>query len=86
MMPDATPDRVFSALQRLPDMAAGADRSERVRSRCHGALMRQRRAGERAAVRARATRRVLEPLLVGGFCVIYFMAIVFGVLRVHGLP
>jgi len=61
-------------LSRLPAMAPDASHAERVRARCHARLS-QRVA--RAHMRRRLWRRVLAPALVGGFCLVYLVSVIY---------
>jgi hypothetical protein len=68
---------ISGLLSSLPAAAPDAARAARVRARCRTVLARQRRT-EAAVSTARQTlaRRAVETAFVGGFCVIYFSAIV----------
>jgi hypothetical protein len=62
-----------------------AARLERVRARGHAALLRRRQQAERARRRDGFSARVLEPALVGGLSASYLLAILFVLLRLHGI-
>lgn len=62
-----------------------AARLERVRARCHATLLQRRQQAERARKRDGFSARVLEPALVGGLSASYLLAILFVLLRVHGI-
>lgn len=54
-----------------------AARVERVRARCHAALLQRRQQAERPKWRDGFAARVLEPALVGGISASYLLAILF---------
>ena len=72
-------------LARLPVAVPDVARAEHVRARCHAALARRQRAADRPGHGIGRTERVLAPLLVGGFCLIYLSAVVLDVLRSQGV-
>ena len=74
-------DGVLRMLSRLPAAAPDVARAERTRQRCHVAARRQ----ERSAQRRREFRRVLEPVIVGGFSAIYLAVVAMDFLRWHGI-
>ena len=79
-MPDQD-DAVLRMLARLPMATPDLSRGERTRRRCHVAAQRR----ERATERRRGVRRVLEPVIVGGFSVIYLAAVAADLLHWHGI-
>ena len=74
-------DPLVRILSRLPAAAPDAARAARTRHRCHAAARRL----ERAAQRRRELRRALEPVVVGGFALIYLVAVAADLLRWHGI-
>ena len=62
-----------------------AARLERVRARCHAALLQCRHQAERRSRREDFRSRVLEPTLVGGLSATYLLMMVFVLLRLHGI-
>lgn len=72
---------VIRLLSRLPMAAPDGTRAERTRTRCHAVARRH----VRSAQRRRDVRRVLEPVIVGGFSLIYLTAVAIDVLRWHGV-
>ena len=59
------------AVSSLPRIAPNPGRADRVRARCHGLLDARRASIHRARRRSLLWKRVLAPVLVGGFCIIY---------------
>lgn len=78
-------DAGAESLDRLPCLAPDPDRAERVRVRCRTRLGRGRRRPARAAVMAGLAWRLLAPIVVGGFCVLYVVALVATTLRLQGV-
>jgi hypothetical protein len=64
-------DSLDRLLAGLPSMAPGMTRDARIRARCHAALKRRRASLARAGHRGRLWKRVVAPVLVGAFCVVY---------------
>jgi hypothetical protein len=64
------------SLARLARLTPDAARAARVRVRCRAQLQRNRWRTERAAEISGFTWRVLGPVVVGGFCVLYVVALV----------
>lgn len=62
-----------------------AARLERVRARGRATLLQRRQRAERRRTRNGFAARVLEPALVGGLSVSYLLAILFVLLKVHGI-
>jgi hypothetical protein len=78
---DATDDSVKRLIRLTPD----SERAERVRVRCRRQLERSRRRAARTAEIDGFTWRVLAPLVVGGFCALYVVALVATTLRFRDL-
>ena len=70
-------------LKRLMSLAPDADRAERVRARCRTQLARNGRRAARTAAVAGFAWRVLAPVVVGAFCVLYAAALVVTMLRLQ---
>jgi type VI protein secretion system component VasF len=62
-----------------------AARRERVRSRCRTMLLQRRQRAERRRARRRLAARALEPALVGGLSASYVLAMLFVLLKLHGI-
>jgi hypothetical protein len=69
----------------LPRSDSDGSRFERVRSRCHDVLARGRQRVVRSESRAVRIGRVLESVMVCGFCLIYLSAVVVLALRSQGM-
>ena len=69
-------DALLRRLKRLPAIEPDAARAERVRAGARATLERRRQRAEMRANSPRATRRVLEPALMAGFCVSYLFALI----------
>lgn len=78
---DESAERLGCLMPLTPD----PDRTERVRVRCHAQLERSRRRKARSAVITGFTWRALPPVVVGGFCVLYVVALVATTLRLQGV-
>jgi len=78
-------DDMLRALEGLVALTPDPARAERVRARCHAALARGQRRVARSTPAAGSAVRGLGPALVGGLCVIYFLALVGNALRLHGV-
>jgi hypothetical protein len=78
-------DQLLRDMHGLPVLASDESRRERVRARCHAAIARRRLQVERRAGRARFRARVLEPALVGGFCLTYLVGVFYNVLQFKGI-
>jgi hypothetical protein len=70
---------------RLTALAPDPDRAERVRVRCRAQLGRSRRRAVRTAVITGFAWRVLAPVVVGAFCVLYAAGLVATTLRLEGV-
>jgi len=71
------------SLERLMPLAPDPDRTERVRVRCRTRIGRSRRRTARTAVITGFTWRLLAPVVVGAFCLLYVAALVATTLRVQ---
>jgi len=80
-----THDASLEGLKQLQFLAPELGRADRVRMRCRTQLGRSRKGPARADVMTGSARRVLAPVVVGGFCVIYIAALVTTALRLHGV-
>ena len=78
-------DAGVESLKRLMPLTPDPGRSECVRVRCRMQLGRRQRRGARIAVLTGFTSRVLAPVIVGGFCVLYVAALVATTLRLEGV-
>ena len=78
-------DAQVRSLERLVLLTPDPGRTERVRARCRAQLVRRRRRTARSSVMADFARRVLAPVVVGGFCVLYVAALVAATLRLQGV-
>lgn len=85
MTSDDANEPILRMLSRLSPAAPDASRSERVRARCHAVLARGVRRQARSENDAGRVARVIEPVLVGGFCLCYVSAVIFDALRAQGL-
>ena len=85
MMRDYSHEASADSLKRLMPLTPDADRSERVRVRCHMQLKRNGRRRTRTAATQGFTARVLAPAVVGGFCLLYAAALVITTLRLEGV-
>jgi hypothetical protein len=85
MMRDYSHDTSADSLKRLMPLTPDADRGERVLVRCRKQLERNgRRRARTTAVRG-FTSRVLAPVIVGGFCLLYVAALMVTTLRLEGV-
>ena len=80
-----TPEQKPSAdgLRRLMALAPEPGRAERVRMTCRTQLGRQQRKTRATAI-AESAWRVLAPVVVGAFCVLYIAVLVATTLRFEG--
>jgi type VI protein secretion system component VasF len=76
-------EALLRSLGGLRVMEPDAARIERVRARCHAALLQRRRRAERQKNRGRVALRILEPVFVGTLSASYLLAILFVLLRLH---
>jgi hypothetical protein len=82
MMPCDTNDPIAEELKRLT-LAPDAARAIDARARCRKQFRRSR--PPMAAAAAAVLARVIAPLAVGGFCILYFVALVITALAFYGL-
>lgn len=78
-------DAGLESLKRMMPLTPDPGRTECVRVRCRTQLGRRRRRWARIAVITGFTSRVLAPVLVAGFCVLYVAALVATTLRLEGV-
>lgn len=78
-------DTSADSVDRLMALVPDPDRSERVRVRCRTQLEQSRRSAVRTTVIAGFARRVLAPVLVGAFCVLYVAVLVATTLHLEGV-
>jgi len=78
-------DASVESLERLTALAPDPDLAERVRLRCRTQLERSPRRAAPTAVITGFGWRVLAPLVVGGFCVLYVALLVVTTLRLEGV-
>lgn len=85
MTPRDAHDAGVAGLGELLRLIPDPERAERVRLRCRARLARsRRRTARRAAIGERAFRS-LAPVVVGGVCVLYVIALVATTLRLEGV-
>lgn len=80
-----THDPIFEELKRLQSLVPDHGWADRVRTQCRTQLGRSQKRPARTDVIAGFVRRVLAPVVVGGFCVLYIAALVTTTLRRHGI-
>jgi hypothetical protein len=85
VMSDDTRNESFEALTRLQFLSPDPERTARVRMRCRTRIGQHRKHSARTNVITGFARRVLAPVLVGGFCVLYIAALVSTALRLNGI-
>jgi hypothetical protein len=78
-------DTGADSLNRLMNLAPDPDRAERVRMRCRTQLGRSRRRAARTAVITGFAWRVLAPVVLGAFCVLYVVMLLATTLRLEGV-
>jgi RNA polymerase sigma-70 factor (ECF subfamily) len=78
-------DAGFEGLKRLQFLAPDSGRADRVRMRCRTQLARGRKRPARTDATMGFTGRVLVPVVVGGFCVLYIAALVATTVRLHAV-
>ena len=78
-------DANLEALKRLQFLTPDSGRVDRLRIRCRTQLGRGRVRPKRTDVSTGFARRVLVPVVAGGFCVLYIAALVTTTLRLHGV-
>lgn len=72
-------------LERLMPLAPDPDRAERVRVRCRTQLGQSRRRTAHTALITGFAWRVIAPVAIAGFCVLYVAALVATTLRLQGV-
>jgi len=85
MTSDDAHDASAERLKRLAVLTPDPERSARVRARCRTQLARGRRRAARTAVITGFAWRVLAPIAVGAFCVLYIAVLVATTLRLEGV-
>ena len=85
MTSDVGHDVSADGLDRLMALAPDPDWAERVRVRCRTQLGRSRRRAARSAVITGFAWRVLGPVVVGAFCVLYVAVLVVTTLRLESV-
>jgi hypothetical protein len=83
MRPDAADDVTMERLGHLSRLMPDQDRAERLRLKCRKRLERGRRQEAPVAMMKGLSSRLLMPV-VGGFCVLYVVALVATTLRLEG--
>lgn len=83
MTADNTCEAPVDELRRLQFLTPDPGRAERVRMRCHAQLDRSRSRQARTERVTGFSRRVLTPLIVAGFCLLYMVALVATTLRLR---
>jgi hypothetical protein len=78
-------EELLHRLSGLRVVEADAARLERVRARCHAALVARQHQADRRRSRRAFAARVLEPVFVGTLSASYLLAMVFVLLRLHGI-
>jgi len=82
---DDTHDPIVDELRRLQSLAPDHGWTDRVRTRCRTHLARSQAPPARTNGTARFARRVVAPVVVGSFCVLYIAALVITTLRLQGV-
>jgi hypothetical protein len=77
-------DAAADSLGRLRPLAPDPARAERVRMTCRTQLGRSRRRAARTTVITGFAWRVLAPVVLGAFCVVYVVVLVAITLRLEG--
>ena len=78
-------DASADGLDRLMALAPDPDRAERVRVKCRAQLGRNPRRAARRAMITGFAWRVLAPVVVGAFCLLYLALLVATTLRLEGV-
>lgn len=84
MMSHDLHDAGAESLKELTALAPDPERAERVRARCRARLERRRRRPARTVAIGVASR-VLVPVVLGAFCVLYVAGLVATTLRFQGV-
>lgn len=82
---DDSHDASADSLARLMSLMPDPDRAERVRERCRLQLGRNPRREARIAAITGFAWRVLAPVVVGAFCILYVAMLVATTLRLEGI-
>ena len=85
MRPGHADDVSADGVDRLRCLAPDPHRAERVRVRCRTRLERSRRGVVSTDARTGRARRLLAPVLIGGVCAFYLVALVATALQLQGL-
>jgi hypothetical protein len=85
MMTDDEADPTLCALSRLRVLDPNERRAGRTRARCHTLLAKHRSRMSRPPNRDQAAPAIFAPLVMGGFCIVYFAAIVLNAVRMMSL-
>jgi hypothetical protein len=78
-------EELLRRLGSLRVLEPDAVRLERLRARCHATLRQRRQQAVRSRKRGGFAARVFEPAFVGGLSASYLLAILFVLLRLHGI-
>ena len=78
-------DAGADSLNRLMNLAPDPEWAERVRVRCRTRLGRSRRGAARKAVTSGFAWRVLAPVVLGAFCVLYVVMLLATTLHLEGV-
>ena len=78
-------DAGADSLNRLMNLAPDPEWAERVRVRCRTQLGRRRRGAARTAVTSGFAWRVLAPVVLAAFCVLYVVMLLTMTLRLEGV-
>jgi hypothetical protein len=79
--------RVDSSMRELSVVTVHAPdpaRAARIAARCHAVMASRRRASLTPAPARAAWRRCLEPVLVGGLCVVFLFEVLARAIRLYG--
>ena len=82
---DDSHDASTNSVARLMSLMPDPDRAERVRVRCRMQLGRGPRRAARIAAMTGFAWRVLAPVVVGAFCILYAVMLVATTLRLEGV-
>jgi hypothetical protein len=77
MTPFDPNDPLLRLLGRLPPAAPDSARADRTRTRCAALLARR----QHSTLRPRSRAHLFESIVVGGFCVVYFGAVILAAAR-----
>jgi hypothetical protein len=85
MTPNESYDAGAESVMPLTALTPDPDRAELVRLRCRTQLARRRQRAERSVAAAGFAWRVVAPIVLGGFCVIYVALLVATTLHLEGV-